>query len=119
MADRNDRHPKNAPGRFYSDAQCLDCDACHQTAPGIFVRDDDNGDTYVLRQPRTEEEIRQAVQAMEECGVDAIGDDGHEPGGVRMPLQHPVTAPVNAPPGVPAAPVTGFLSRLASIFPFH
>jgi ferredoxin len=119
MADRNDRHPKNAPGRFYSDAQCLDCDACHQTAPGIFVRDDASGSTFVIRQPETEEEIRQSIQAMEECGVDAIGDDGDVPGGSRPPLRPSARIPHDPLPPAPAAGIAGFLARIASVFPFH
>jgi ferredoxin len=56
MADRDDRYPKNVPGKYFTDTQCADCDACRQTAPGIFERDDEGGYSYVVRQPETPEE---------------------------------------------------------------
>ena len=36
MADKDCRLPDNAPGRFYVDDQCIDCDACRETAPDFF-----------------------------------------------------------------------------------
>ncbi len=76
MADRDDKLPDNAPGPFYVDGQCIDCDLCRQTAPLNFERNEAEGYSYVARQPETEEEIEACREALDECPVEAIGDDG-------------------------------------------
>ena len=76
MADREDKLPENAAGRFYVDGQCIDCDLCRQTAPLNFERNDRDGYSYVIRQPGTEEEHALCREALDECPVEAIGDDG-------------------------------------------
>lgn len=76
MADKNDKHPGNVPGKFYTDTQCIDCDLCRQTAPANFTRNDEGGYSYVFKAAETPEEEELCKQAMEECPVDAIGDDG-------------------------------------------
>ena len=76
MADRDDKLPENAPGAFYVDGQCIDCDLCRQTAPENFDRSDEAGYSFVIRQPETEEEKAQCVEALDECPVEAIGSDG-------------------------------------------
>ena len=75
MADRNDRWPDNARGRWYVDRQCIDCDLCRTTAPANFKRSNDRY-SFVFQQPRTETETGQCRQAAAECPVEAIGDDG-------------------------------------------
>lgn len=76
MANHQQSVPENTPGRFYVDATCIDCDLCRETAPGHFSRQDDEGYSFVLNQPRTPEEEAACVEALEECPVEAIGDDG-------------------------------------------
>jgi ferredoxin len=76
MAERDDKVPGNRPGKFYVDLQCIDCDLCRQTAPRNFQRNDDEGFSYVHKQPTTEQELRECAEALEECPVEAIGDDG-------------------------------------------
>jgi ferredoxin len=76
MADKTDRNPLNAPGKFYTDQTCIDCDQCRDIAPLIFVRDDEEGCSYVLRQPANEEEIALAEESMKYCPTETIGDDG-------------------------------------------
>ncbi len=76
MADRDDKNEKNVPGKFYVDTQCIDCDLCRETAPNNFARDEDEGYSYVNKQPATDEETEQCREAMEGCPVEAIGDDG-------------------------------------------
>ena len=76
MADREDKLPDNAPGAFYVDGQCIDCDLCRQAAPANFDRNQDEGYSFVVRQPETEVELEECREAMEECPVEAIGDDG-------------------------------------------
>jgi ferredoxin len=76
MADLKSRLTQNAPGRWYVDSNCIDCDLCRETAPGVFRRDEDGGYSTIFHQPETEEEMKLAQEAKEGCPVEAIGDDG-------------------------------------------
>jgi ferredoxin len=76
MADREDKNPENVTGKFYVDSQCIDCDLCRETAPNNFTRSDDEGYSYVYKQPENDEEKAQCREAMEGCPVEAIGEDG-------------------------------------------
>jgi ferredoxin len=89
MADNKDRLPQNVPGRWYVDSNCIDCDLCRETAPTVFRRDDDGGNSIVFHQPETEEEIRLAEEARNGCPVEAIGNDG--------PPAHPESSRAKAP----------------------
>jgi ferredoxin len=76
MADRKNKLPESVLGAFYVDDQCIDCDACRETAPDFFRRNDEKGYSYVYRQPSSEEGIALCHEAKEGCPVEAIGDDG-------------------------------------------
>jgi ferredoxin len=76
MADPNDRVPDNVLGKFYVDSQCIDCDVCRDTAQDNFTRNDNNGYSFVYKQPQTQEELELCNEAMRECPVEAIGNDG-------------------------------------------
>ncbi|HPF36172.1 ferredoxin [bacterium] len=76
MADPSDKVESNVDGQFYVDSNCIDCDLCRQTAPDNFERNEDEGYSYVSKQPENEEEEELCREAMEECPVEAIGDDG-------------------------------------------
>lgn len=76
MATQSDKYPINVSGKFYVDTQCIDCDLCRETAESFFTRDDDGGYSFVYKQPTTEEEIAQCMEALEGCPVEAIGCDG-------------------------------------------
>ena len=76
MADKENKLPENASGRFYVDDQCIDCDACRETAPAFFTRSDDRGYSYVHRQPDSPDEADLCREALEGCPVEAIGEDG-------------------------------------------
>lgn len=76
MADNTDKVEGNVDGKFYVDSNCIDCDLCRQTAPENFERNEDEGFTYVKKQPESEEEEQACIDAMEECPTEAIGDDG-------------------------------------------
>ncbi|MBE7538835.1 MAG: ferredoxin [Bryobacterales bacterium] len=78
MANKDDKWENNVPGKFYVDQQCIDCDLCRETAPGFFTRHDDGGHSYVFKQPSTQEEIDQCMEALEGCPVEAIGADGDD-----------------------------------------
>lgn len=76
MADFRDKVADNVPGRYYVDRMCIDCDVCRDTAPASFTRNDDNGYSFVHKQPETPEEAALCEEAFNACPVEAIGDDG-------------------------------------------
>ncbi len=76
MADLEDKNPESVAGKFYVDSQCIDCDLCRETAPENFQRSDDEGYSYVYKQPENEEETALCMEALEGCPVEAIGEDG-------------------------------------------
>jgi len=75
MADVDSKYEDNAPGKFYVDEECIDCDLCRETAPNCFNRNDDGGYSFVTKQPEDDEEEALCREAMEGCPVEAIGDD--------------------------------------------
>jgi ferredoxin len=78
MADLEDKNPESVAGKFYVDSQCIDCDLCRETAPDNFQRSDEEGYSYVYKQPENEDETALCMEALEGCPVEAIGDDGGE-----------------------------------------
>jgi ferredoxin len=76
MADRSQRVRDNVPGKFYVDATCIDCDLCRETSPENFNRQDDEGYSFVKKQPANPAELASCLAALEECPVEAIGNDG-------------------------------------------
>lgn len=76
MAEISDKLPDNVSGKFYVDKMCIDCDVCRDTAPANFTRNDENGYSYVHKQPETPEELALCDEAMMACPVEAIGNDG-------------------------------------------
>jgi ferredoxin len=76
MADASNRYSQNILGAFYVDDQCIDCDLCRETAPSFFTRHDEGGYSFVMKQPTSEEEVAQCMEALEGCPVEAIGNDG-------------------------------------------
>lgn len=76
MADKNDKVAGQPDGKYYVDAQCIDCDLCRETAPDNFTRNDEEGFSYVSKQPESPEEEALCKEAMANCAVEAIGDDG-------------------------------------------
>ncbi|HCM39833.1 MAG: ferredoxin [Bdellovibrionales bacterium GWB1_52_6] len=73
MADKSKKWPDNAPGKYFVDDQCIDCDACRAEAPENFTRNDANGYSYVYKQPADAKEEAQCKSALEACPVEAIG----------------------------------------------
>lgn len=76
MADNTDKVEGSVDGQFYVDSNCIDCDLCRQTAPNNFERNEDEGFTFVNKQPENDDEEQACRDAMEECPTEAIGDDG-------------------------------------------
>ena len=76
MADLEYRYKDNVEGRYFVDEQCIDCNLCREEAPKNFTRQEEVGYSYVYKQPENQEEADACADALEECPVDAIGDDG-------------------------------------------
>lgn len=76
MADPNDKVPGQASGRYYVDSQCIDCDLCRETSPANFTRNEEQAFSYVHKQPESPEEELLTKDAMQNCPVEAIGNDG-------------------------------------------
>jgi ferredoxin len=77
--DRADVWKENVPGRFGVDRQCIDCDLCREIAPLHFSHNNQEGYSYVARQPATPEETARVLEALEGCPVEAIFDRGKLP----------------------------------------
>ena len=78
MAELDEKWPENVKGKFYVDEQCLDCDLCRETAPTVFARNNEEGTSYVFKQPETEAEIELTREAIDGCPCEAIFDDGDQ-----------------------------------------
>ena len=76
MAIKENAAPENVPGKYYVDDSCIDCDVCRQTAPDNFGHNEDEGYSFVVKQPENPDEEELCQEAMEACPVEAIGDDG-------------------------------------------
>jgi ferredoxin len=75
MAEKSARLRENAPGAYYVDSSCVDCDMCRSDAPSLFKRDDEIGISIVYRQPASAEEIALAEEAMQGCPTNSIGKE--------------------------------------------
>jgi len=71
MASLARRHADNAPGDFYVDATCIDCDACRRIAPSVFAEASDH--SFVRAQPATAADERRALMALVACPTGSIG----------------------------------------------
>ena len=61
---------------FYVDMECILCSVCSDAAPANFRMSDDEDHDICYKQPENEDELEQCYEAMENCPVEAIGDDG-------------------------------------------
>jgi ferredoxin len=75
MANVADRVPESIPGRFYVDTSCIYCELCVLTAPMVFKEERSQGWAYVSRQPVSPEEIAAAIDALEGCPTESIGEE--------------------------------------------
>lgn len=75
MANPAQRFDDNTPGFWYVDDQCIACGLCGNDAPAFFSPSADYGHYRVHRQPVSAEELREAVDALERCPAEAIGND--------------------------------------------
>lgn len=71
------RRPENAPGDFFVDSSCIDCDQCRQIAPRVFVQAGDQA--AVREQPSDEKSEFDALKALVTCPTASIGTLKHHP----------------------------------------
>ncbi len=77
MARLRDRLPDNAPGDFYVDSSCIDCDRCRQLAPDTFK--EHGGQSIVGAQPEDEAATHRALMALVACPTASIGTQSRHP----------------------------------------
>lgn len=78
MADNTDKLADNVTGAYYVDSSCIDCDVCRTVAPDNFTANEDEGYSYVYKQPENDEELEMCQEAIDSCPVEAIGLDGED-----------------------------------------
>ncbi len=76
MADKKAAYKENVPGAYYVDDQCIACLACCIEAPKFFKMNDEAGHAYVIQQPHSPDEVKEAENALAACPVEAIGNNG-------------------------------------------
>ena len=70
------KHPQNAEGKFWIDQDaCVACQVCTGEAPANIKFDDDEGKSYVFKQPENDEELVSVREAVEMCPVSAPRED--------------------------------------------
>ena len=87
MAFKEDKFDDNVGGvteidgkkySFYVDRECIFCHVCSQAAPDNFKASDDGAHDICYKQPENITELEECYDAMEQCPVEAIGDDDIE-----------------------------------------
>ncbi|TGK01648.1 MBL fold metallo-hydrolase [Leptospira semungkisensis] len=73
MATLSKRRPENQVGPFYVDSSCIDCETCRILAPQVFG--EDRIGSFVQKQPESELETFQALQALVSCPTASIGTE--------------------------------------------
>lgn len=76
MADPNDKWEDNVSGTWFVDKSCILCSLCVELAPENFMESEDGDHDFVYKQPEGDEELAQCSEAMEQCPVESIGNDG-------------------------------------------
>ena len=71
MADSKKAVSENAPGEFFVDSTCINCDTCRQLAPAQF--EDAGNYSFVHTQPHGPKEIHSATLALLACPTGSIG----------------------------------------------
>jgi len=74
MAEIENKYEDNVEGKYFVDDECIDCDACREMAPSNFTRNEQEGYSYVYKQPENDLEEKECQEAMEGCPVEAIGE---------------------------------------------
>src|SRR6187402_686894 len=93
MANVKKRVSEDAPGDFFVDTTCIDCDTCRQIAPRTFG--EGPGTAYVRSQPQSADDRRDALRALICCPTGSIGaGPGDDPRTVMTDFPLVVEEPV-------------------------
>ncbi|MDH4246127.1 MAG: MBL fold metallo-hydrolase, partial [Nitrospira sp.] len=84
MADPTKRLDSNAPGNFFVDATCINCDTCRQLAPSNF--EEIGGYSAVSSQPEDPDGVHHAYQALLACPVGSIGTEQNDGVGLKAAM---------------------------------
>lgn len=85
MANSNDKWEDNVGGfviaagkkvSFYVDKECILCSVCSDAAPDNFKMSDQEDHDICYKQPENEDELDKCFEALDNCPVEAIGEDG-------------------------------------------
>ena len=76
MADKTQRWEDNVAGSWYVDKSCILCSLCSDLAPKSFRESKEGDHDVVFKQPETPEEETLSKDALDNCPVEAIGNDG-------------------------------------------
>jgi len=85
MADPNDKWEDNIVGEstvdgkrfsFFVDKECILCSVCSDAAPNNFRMSDDEDHDICYKQPESSDELAECMEALENCPVEAIGENG-------------------------------------------
>ncbi len=71
MAQAAKRLSHNAPGDFFVDSSCIDCDTCRWMAPETFTEREDQASVH--HQPETDDGRKRALMALVSCPTGSIG----------------------------------------------
>jgi len=71
MASPQRSYSSNAPGKFFVDDTCIDCDLCRQISPTVFAEESDH--SIVYQQPSSAAETQRAAMALVACPTGSIG----------------------------------------------
>ena len=71
MATPQRSYSSNAPGTFFVDDTCIDCDLCRQIAPSVYSEESDH--SIVHHQPQGDTETHRAAMALVACPTGSIG----------------------------------------------
>lgn len=71
MANARRAYVDNAPGNFFVDETCIDCDQCRQISPAVFSEASDH--SFVHHQPASGAETHRAAMALVACPTGSIG----------------------------------------------
>ena len=86
MADWKNRWEDNVGGNstvngkkfgFFVDKECILCSVCSDAAPNNFRMSDAEDHDICYKQPESADELAQCQEAMENCPVEAIGENGN------------------------------------------
>jgi glyoxylase-like metal-dependent hydrolase (beta-lactamase superfamily II)/ferredoxin len=93
MANILKRVAEDAPGDFFVDSTCIDCDTCRQLAPAVFAEGADHA--FVHRQPAAPRERHDALCALVACPTGSIGSRASDrPQSVMDEFPLPIEPPV-------------------------